>query len=150
MNKKLSIMGQDMRFEMMKVLKGRQDRMIYYIAGLNVASIGFTLSKTFDIIPDEYDIALGLALLFWIISIIASFRWIFIQFRTMEINLAIKTIKDDKMISEINKRNHINKSMQQLVDDNKSAEKAISRTLFFFIAGVVSFVFWRFLEVFQF
>jgi|SRR5690554_1674990 len=139
-------MGQDIQFEMMRVLKGRQDKMIYYIAGLNVAAIGFTLSKTFDIIPDKYDIALGLALLSWLISTMESFRWIFIQFRTMEIDLTINSIKDDNKISKIEE----SKAKQQLLIEKKRAVTAISRTLFFFIAGVVSFVFWRFLEVFQF
>lgn len=44
-------MEKDMRFEMMKVLKGRQERLIYYIAGLNVAAIGFTVSKTLVVYP---------------------------------------------------------------------------------------------------
>jgi len=118
--------------------------LIYYIAGLNVAAIGFSLSKTFDIIPDEYDIALGLALLSWVISTMESFRWIFIQFRTMEIDLTI--IKDDNKNSKIDEI----KAKQQLVIENKRAVTAINRTLFFFIAGVVSFVFWRIFEVFQF
>src|SRR5690554_2820034 len=146
-------MEKDMRFEMMKVLKGRQDRLIYYIAGLNVAAIGFTLSKTFDIPLNQWiDIFLAIALICWIVSTSASFRWIFTQFRVMESNLEVKDLIDgsyDKSkISETDKNNRIEKTILQLGKDASRCERAIKTMFIFFITGIVSFIGWRLLYVF--
>lgn len=143
-----------MRFEMMKVLKGRQDRFIYYIAGLNVAAIGFTVSKTFDFVPNHgRDILLGLALILWFISTITSFRWIIIQFRTMERNLEIKGVSDgyfDKeKIDKTNKKTLTEVHRRKLEEDGLRSEKALKATVMLFLSGIVVFIFWRVLDVFQ-
>jgi hypothetical protein len=147
-------MEKDMRFEMMKTLKGREDRFIYYIAGLNVASIGFTLSKTFDITPNRvHDILLAASLICWVISITASFRWIFTQFRTMENNMGINDLLsglyDKDTTSEIDLKNLILQGKSQLEKDSLICEKAIKSTLLFFIIGVMLFLLWRVVDVFQ-
>lgn len=147
-------MSQDMRFEMMKTLKGRQDKFIYYIAGLNVACIGFTLSKTFEITPNRiHDIFLAIALLCWVISTTASFRWIYLQFRTMETNLEITDLGDgfyDKSkYNEAQAKELLLKSKERLLKDAMKCSRAIILTILFFISGMISFVFWRVFDVFQ-
>lgn len=144
----------DNRFEMMKTLKGRQDKFIYYIAGLNVASIGFTLSKTFEITPNRnYDIFLALAVLCWVISTTASFRWIYIQFRTMETNLEITDLMDgfyDKSkYNEAQRKDLLLKSKSRLLKDASKCQIAINVTILFFIIGIVSFVIWRVFDAFK-
>ena len=143
-----------MRFEMMKTLKGRQDRFIYYILGLNVASIGFTISKTYEMAPNRiYDVFLALALLGWFVSTIASIRWIYIQFRTMQTNLDIVDLLDgfyDKTkYDEAQAEELLKESKSSLLTDASKCEKAIKVTLFFFIGGMVFFLFWRIFDAFQ-
>ena len=147
-------MSGDNRFEMMKTLKGRQDKFIYYIAGLNVASIGFTLSKTFEITPNRScDLFLAGALLGWVISTTASFRWIYLQFRTMETNMEILDVMDgfyDKSkYDETQKKELLSKSKSRLIKDGVNCRKAINVTILFFIVGIVSFVLWRVFDAFQ-
>jgi hypothetical protein len=146
-------MSEDNRFEMMKTLKGRQDKFIYYIAGLNVASIGYTLSKPFETTPNRIiDLFLAVALLCWVISTTASFRWIYIQFRTMETNMDIIDLKngfyDKNSYSEIKSKELLSKSKSRLLKDASKCERAIKVTLVFFIIGMVSFVFWRIFDTF--
>lgn len=146
-------MGVDKRFEMMKTLKGRQDKFIYYIAGLNVASIGFTLSKTFEITPNRiYDIFLAIAILGWIVSTIISFRWIHIQFRAMETNMEIIDLMDgfydQSKYNETQIKELLSKSKSRLSKDSSKCEKAINATLLFFILGIISFVLWRVFDIF--
>jgi hypothetical protein len=147
-------MGDDKRFEMMKTLKGRQDKFIYYIVGLNVASIGFTLSKTFEITPNRtYDIFLALALLCWVISTTASFRWIYIQFRTMETNIDLGDLIDgfyDKdKYNDAQRKELFLKSKSRLLKDASKCRWAINVTILFFIIGIILFVIWRIFDAFQ-
>lgn len=138
----------------MRTLKGRQDKFIYYIAGLNVASIGFTLSKTFEITPNRiYDIFLAIAILCWVISTTTSFRWIYLQFRTMETNLEISDLGDGfydkRKYNEEQAKELLSKSKARLLKDAAKCSRAINLTILFFIAGMISFVFWRVFDVFQ-
>ena len=146
-------MKEDQRFELMKTLKGRQDKFIYYIAGLNVASIGYSLSKTFEIQPNRlFDVFLGIAFFGWVISITASFRWIYIQFRTMETNLEITDLMDgfyDKgKYSDLEINELKIKSKSQLLKDASKCEVAINLTIIFFIVGMISFLLWRVIDLF--
>ncbi len=143
-----------MRFEMMKVLKGRQDKFIYYIAGLNVAAIGFTLSKTYDFEPSlGCDAFLCLALLLWLVSTITSFRWIIIQFRTMERNMDVMDLKkghfNKSEISESMRKSLILKKRKKIEEDAHNSSMALKATLMLFIAGIVMFIIWRGLIVFD-
>lgn len=147
-------MAQEMRFEMMKTLKGRQDKFIYYIAGLNVASIGFTLSKTFEITPNRiYDIFLAIALICWVISTTTSFRWIYLQFRTMETNLEIVDLRrgfyDKRKYNETQANELLTISKARLLNDAVKCSRAINLTILFFITGMIVFVLWRVFDVFE-
>ena len=147
-------MKQDMRFEMMSILKGRQDRFIYYILGLNVASIGFTISKTYEMTPNRiYDVFLALAFLGWFVSTIFSIRWIYIQFRTMQTNLDIVDLGDgfyDKTkYDETEAKELLKQSKSSLLNDATKCETAIKVTLFFFIGGMIFFLLWRIFDAFQ-
>lgn len=147
-------MEKDMRFEMMKVLKGRQDKFIYYIAGLNVAAIGFTLSKTYDFVPSQgRDVFIGLALLSWFLSIIFSFGWIITQFNTMERNLEINDLSkgyfDKANISDEQKKSLLASNKQRLNEDAVRSSKRLKGTVMLFLTGIVMFIIWRGLVVFN-
>jgi hypothetical protein len=141
-------MSEDKTFLMMKTLKERQDKFIYYIAGLNVAAIGFTLSKTFDLdIYACHHIYLGLAIVCWLVSTICSFRWIFIQFRSMVGNMdvleLIKGHYDKSKVTEEEKKNLMLASYAKLQEYTDKGEKAMKGMLALFIVGVVFFILWR-------
>jgi len=100
-----------------------------------------------------YDVFLALALLGWFVSTIASIRWIYIQFRTMQTNLDIVDLLDgfyDKTkYDEAQAEELLKESKSSLLTDASKCEKAIKVTLFFFIGGMVFFLFWRIFDAFQ-
>lgn len=141
-------MSDDNRFQLIKTYKERQDRFIYYITSLNVASIGFTVSKSYEIIPNHsHDLILGGAIFAWVVSTVASFRWMYIQNRIMETNLEMYDLSKgnytSKKMDEVSKLNRINDCKILLEKDNAKCEKAINFTIRFFIIGMVTFLFWR-------
>lgn len=146
-------MIEDKTFLMMKTLKERQDKFIYYIAGLNVAAIGFTLSKTFDMdIYAIHHVFIGSALLCWITSVIYSFRWTFIQFRAMVGNMDIMELinghNDKSKVTEQEKKNRISTSYAKLEEYTEKGSKAMKATLSLFIIGIVLFILWRVFDLF--
>lgn len=148
-------MSEDKTFEMMKTFKERQDKFIYYITGLNVASIGFILSKTFDLeIKALNNIFLSLALISCLLSIALAFRWIFIQFRTMVLNMDVLSLVkghyDKNSISEFDKQKQISKAKRELIDYSKKAENSMKLTYFLFLFGIIFFILWRVFVIFHF
>lgn len=146
-------MEKDNRFEMMKILKGRQDKFIYYIAGLNVASLGFTVSKTYNMTPNGwYDVILAIAILGWILSTITAFRWIVIQFRTMETNLElsdlIKGYYDKTVYTEEQVEKEKLKGIEQLKSDANKCSKSINMMMVYFIFGTVFFISWKIIDMY--
>lgn len=147
-------MSEDKRFELMKTYKERFDKFVYYIVGLNIASLGFIFSKTFEItLYYRHDIILGIAIVCWVTSTTAAFRWIFIQTRTMEVNLEIydlqKGFYNKDRISDKSKGEQISQGKKQLERDNIKCEWAIRITILFFVFGMLSFVFWRGIIIFS-
>lgn len=145
-------MSEDKRFQLMKTYKERQDKFIYYITGINVAAIGFTLSKTFDIVlKEKYDLILFAAVFCWVISTLASLRWIYIQTRIMEMNLDVYDLRhgyfDKSKISEIIKIERITQCKLQLTRDISKCVKAINATILFFVFGMLAFVLWRVVDM---
>lgn len=139
------------RFELTKVLKQRQDKFVYYIIGLCVASIGFSLSKTFEDSLDFNHTPLGIALLCWFLSIISGMRWIYLQMGLMQHNLdlsdLINGLYDKTKMNEVQKLDYINSTRDKLQKGGDSCERALNTMIFTFLMGIVSFVFWRVLEM---
>lgn len=141
-------MSEDKRFEMMKTLKERQDKFIYYIAGLNVAAIGFTLSKASESekISTHY-IFLAIALIGWILSTALSFRWILVQFRTMEKNMEIFDLingyYDKSLISDREKKHRISDAYAKIQEDAIRCDRDLKRMMLMFIVGIVFYIIWQ-------
>lgn len=140
-------------FELSKVLYDSQVKFMYYVIGLNVAAIGFTIAKTFDKSPQElYHIFLGLALLSWFLSIIFAFKWIFIQFRSMEKKMDRIGILKNKLYqikTEVNHPLKVNDFTYELKLLSKKAERTIAITFTLFVFGIIFFTLWRIFIVFN-
>lgn len=143
-------MSEDKRFEMMKTLKERQDKFIYYIAGINIAAIGFSLSKITDSgkISVNY-IFLGIALIGWLVSTALSFSWVLAQFRTMECNMEIldliKGHYDKSVISENEKKRRISDNYLRIQKDAIRCERDLKGMMLMFIIGIVFYMMWQLL-----
>jgi hypothetical protein len=140
-------MGEDKRFDMMKTFKERQDKFMYYLIGLNVALIGFSISKSFEIkIKAFQSIFFGIAIFCWSVSIAIAFSWILNQFRSMVKNMdsldLINGHYDKNQISEIEKNKQLNTNYKELMNISKKGESKMKSTLFCFLGGVVFYMLW--------
>lgn len=45
----MTMVVNEKRFDLIKTYRERQDKLSYYLMGLNVAAIGFTVSKTYEV-----------------------------------------------------------------------------------------------------
>lgn len=141
----------DSRFELMKTLKQRQDKFVYYLLGLNVAAIGFSLSKTFDDKLNDNHLYLGFALLCWFISIMFSMRWIYLQLAFMQHNLDLADwldgFYDKEKISEKQKSAEILDLKTKLIKGSKVIDQYFQGMIYAFLVGIGDFIIWRIVEM---
>ena len=143
---------QDSTFQMMKILKERQDKFVYYILGLNIATIGFTVSKSYNEKMDLEIIWLGFAMIFWMISILFAILWLNLQFEIMQKNMYVVDLIDghyDKKSINIKERNStLSRLKFDLTDgDPRKANFRFKTSIYTFFGGIVFFITWRIIEM---
>lgn len=139
------------RFELIKTYKARQDKFAYYVMGLSVAAIGFSLSKTFDSRLNSNHVYLGIAIICWFISIISAIRWIIAQLKMMEINLDLTDVlggyNNFVQIDEPTKHELKHRLKKKLEKSNKRGGRSYKLMLLMFLVGVGAFITWRLFEM---
>ena len=137
----------EMKTELTKAFRDRQDKFVYYVMGLNVAAIGFTISKTFEIKIEIDHIYVLVALLSWLTSILYGFYWINTQFNAMIQNILVFDTEeghiDGKPISKENIEYTKDLLYQDIQKKSEKAKMAYAIMLYLFILGIVLFIFWR-------
>lgn len=144
------------RQEIIVKYRERKDKFAYYLMGLNVAAIGFTLNKTYELAHFNLNhIFLGIGLLSWLVSILFSFRWILTEFQGMQFDMHQFDI-DNNVIESWFESNKVpdgyKEAIQNAINADKEkklqeSEKDYKKVLFFFISGIVFFIFWRIMEI---
>lgn len=136
-----------MKTELTKAFRDRQDKFVYYVMGLNVAAIGFTISKTFEIKIEIDHMYILVALLSWLSSILFGFYWINTQFNAMIQNILVFDAEeghlDGKRISEENIEYTKDLLYKDIQKKSEKAKMAYGIMLYLFILGIVLFIFWR-------
>ena len=131
------------RMDIVNLVSQKQDKFFYYLTGLNVASIGFTLSKTFDMKSLNYnDFCLCIALLSWMISIGCALYWHHTVMNAHDLQLELYdllTRNPDKK-NQKEETSRINKKIEKKSEKAGSAHAAM---VWLFIIGVLTFVVWR-------
>jgi len=149
-------MGELTRHDIMKIFRDRQDKFVYYIMGLNVAAIGFTLSKTYDIKSFNWNhLFLGFALLAWLLSIFSAFRWIQTEFSGMRLDMHQYDISAgvidewfEEGIAPDEFKNELIKTIQEdMAKKSARSERNYKGKLILFIVGIVMFIIWRILDI---
>lgn len=137
----------EMKTELTKAFRDRQDKFVYYVMGLNVAAIGFTISKTFEIKIEIDHMYILVALLSWLSSILFGFYWINTQFNAMIQNILVFDAEeghlDGKRISEENIEYTKDLLYKDIQKKSEKAKMAYGIMLYLFILGIVLFIFWR-------
>lgn len=149
-------MSEITRHDIIKIFRERQDKFVYYLMGLNVAALGFTLSKTYEMkhfsLNDSF---LAFALIGWLLSLINAFRWIQMQFNGMRLDMheydisagVVETWFEDGAPPEGYKEALFAKLQEEKSAKAETAEKDYKRMLLLFLGGIVMFILWRVLEI---
>lgn len=139
------------QLELQKQFRQGQEKYVYYVLGLTVASIGFSVHQTSESLLSFSQIPLAIAILCWVFSIY------FVRF--VKIILAV-LYKNNEMLNIEEGRNaivgddpvKIKYGMEIMVqimekDGDKSSRLFKFQTRLFFV-GVIFFIIWRILEMY--
>jgi len=149
-------MGEPTRHDIIVKYRDRREKFIYYLMGLDVAAIGFTLSKTYEIRHLQLNhIFLGIALFAWLLSILNAFRWLLTEFQGMQFDMhqydinngVVETWFKDGIAPEGYKEMLIEKLQKEMQIKSDRADRDYKRMLFLFMTGIVFFIMWRVLDV---
>ena len=149
-------MSEITRHDIIKMFRERQDKFVYYLMGLNVAALGFTLSKTYELKHFSFnDSFLAFALIGWLLSLINAFRWIQMQFNGMRLDMheydisagVVETWFEDGVPPEGYKEELFMQLQKEKNSKAETAKKDYKRMLLLFLGGIIMFIFWRVLEI---
>lgn len=141
------------QLHLQKELREKQEKYSYYLIALCVTCIGFSILQTKELKLDYIHIPIGLAVLFWSVSIYSGFQYIGIL--TASIHRTILAIdvmqgKDDITGS------HPEKIAIGLEVYSKGNKKIVKKSIFFyglqnwtFYIGVVLFLIWHLIRMYQ-
>ncbi|MDP2174625.1 MAG: hypothetical protein Q8K70_01805 [Bacteroidota bacterium] len=121
-----------------------QYKYIYYIGALSVASIGFAVQQTLEQPIKLSQIPLGIAIIFWGLSIFKGFKFLELMLKIHEIQFGYNhtAIKVGFITDEFNK---LFEDMTKTPMSKAKNNHKYSFTLF--ILGCVLFILWRIIEM---
>jgi len=149
----MSISDAQLQSEIQKQLRESQNKFVYYILALNIASIGFSLSRTMDQMLNDTHIPLGLAIVLWGLSIYCAFSFVKVfQSGLMANNAYFDVIRGNvKDIEPSDRVKETAKEVTAIEGDKISARssKNYRWMQYFFYLGIVSFVVWQLIHMSQ-
>ena len=133
--------------ELSKQFKQSQEKYRYYIIGLSVACIGYAIHRTSGLGIDWLQLPVGLAILFWGVSIFLGFLTIKYHLSIIYANHAMLKIKDGTM-EEVGNHPSIIKAalsgvMSAIDQNNAKAHRYSGWQEVLFYLGMVSFIVWH-------
>lgn len=141
--------NQDKLMELQKLVHEKQNRFVYYISGLCVASIAFSVHQTTDDRLNCLHILVGGALFCWGASIFCSFQFIQIKLQVLFENARILNLieqaDDDKkqMTTDLG-----NEHLEKYGDEKSNRSiKNFSWLQYWFYAGMVLFLTWHIIQM---
>ena len=141
------------KVEIKKEHRSQTSKFVYYIIALCVAAIGFSIVQTSGQSLDYSHIPLGIALLLWSISIYIGFAFVKSRLNLLYANnLYLDILEgnvDDFNKSRAHQEYAAELTMKDISTTNKKYEKHlyIQEILFYF--GVISFVVWHIVEMYN-
>ncbi|AOW16724.1 hypothetical protein LPB03_04250 [Polaribacter vadi] len=141
------------RFELQKQFRQKQEKYVYYVIALSVASIGFVVNQTNEESLNFYQIPAGLAILSWGYSVYCGLSFMKYIISTLFANdtyLAIlegnhPEIGKDSIKQELAAKG----TMEAIKFNSKTAMKLSKSQNLFFITGMILFLIWHLLEMFN-
>ena len=142
----------DVQHEIRQQFRNQQEKLTYYIIGLDVAAIGFAVHRTSDMALSISQIPLGIALLCWGISIIYGFS---------SLKFVLGALASNHEFFEVQKGKHPDvgshpERIKAATDGIKSAmernsnraEKFFNSQNIYFEWGILFFIIWHVYEMY--
>lgn len=123
--------------------RNQQERFTYYLIGLSVAAIGFSINLTYGEPFELSQILLGLSLLSFGISILHGFKYLNKLLEVLSHNITFLEEKTAGM--EKNNEAYILSKIEEVRTKASVFRKNLSR---FFFIGIGLFVIWHLLEMY--
>ncbi len=139
--------------ELYKQHSNKQEKYVYYIIALSVASIGFSVHKTTGVGLDCVKIPLGIAIVCWGLSIYCGLRFLKYVLSNVYANIDLNKISEGRH-SKIGTNIHLieaaSSGILEGMNDNGNAMKRLSKwqELFFYF-GIIFFLTWHILEMYN-
>jgi uncharacterized membrane protein len=124
--------------ELRASINQKRDKFIYYVIGITVSAIGFSVYKTQNQALSILQLPLGIAILFWLSSIHFGFRYIQLELRSIIINHS--EIEDEAGAKK-------NDSKRKKLNDSITTKFTLMTYSFYF--GIISFLIWRLIEMYN-
>ncbi|KOY52415.1 hypothetical protein [Polaribacter dokdonensis] len=141
------------REEIKKEHRAQTSKFVYYIIALCVAAIGFSIVQTSGQSLDYSHIPLGIALLLWSVSVYIGFAFVKSRLNLLYGNNLYLDILDGK-VDDFNKsKAHQEYAAELTMKDieriNQKYEKHLYIQEILFYLGVISFVVWHIIEMYN-
>lgn len=141
------------RSELQKQFRQQQEKYVYYVLALSVASIGFTVTQTINESLSLHKIPAGIAILCWCYSIFSGLYFLRYIISTLYANDAYFSILEGtypEIGNNKDKQQVAANAVEKAINLNsKKAEKLSKRQNTYFFIGMISFMIWHVLEMLQ-
>lgn len=143
----------DEQMEIQKQFRQQQEKFIYYIIALTVASIGFAVVKTTGQPLKSTQIPLALALLFWVVSIFCGLTFLKLITSTLYANNVYFDVKQG-LHPEVGRHPEMIEAAssglkQAMLTNSDNASKFAKWQERLFYWGIMLFILWHVLEMYQ-
>ena len=143
----------ELQFQLLSEFRDHQSKYIYYIIALNVGALAFAINLTKDSKLAFTQIPLGLAVIFWSLSICSGIYFLKIGLNLLMTNNFVFELRLGKIDAYNESRDNIEDGVKIVKEQmNKlSAERDLKgkNQLTFLYLGSFCFVVWRVIEMFQ-
>ncbi|WP_375324528.1 hypothetical protein [Flagellimonas sp. GZD32] len=139
--------------EIQRQFRQQQEKFVYYMIALSVTAIGFSIYKTTGLQLKWSQIPLGLAILFWGVSVFCGLRFLKYVISTLYANNAYFDImqgRDTEIGTHPKKIEAATKGVKQAMESNSNRASAYSKwqeRLFYL--GIILFLLWHIIEMYQ-
>jgi hypothetical protein len=141
------------RLELQKQFRQKQEKYVYYVIALSVASIGFIVNQTKGETLNFYQIPAGLAILSWTYSVYCGLNFMKYIISTLFANDSYLAILEgnhpDAGKDSIKQELAAKGTMEAIKFNSKKAMKLFKSQNLFFIVGMILFLIWHVLEMFN-
>lgn len=134
--------------------RNQQEKYVYHIITLSVSAIGFSIFQTTGTSLEWAKIPLGMAVIFWSVSIYCGMRFLKIALSTLFSNVEYFNVllgKHPEVGNDSNKMKYASMGIWEAIGiKTKKGSDYFQWQEYSFFLGIIFFIFWHIWEMYQF